>query len=303
MEIIQYDPTLLPDITVAYNDITRNVPHCYPVRSEDFEPVVAGVIHESEGHKRLHSEAAFVARDGRSIRGFIHIGVKRPENGGKTEEGVIRFLWYERGCRGVGQRLLDAATEYFQARDVKTITAFSQDYRYRFYHFDHAYLSDHLDHIQALLAFNGYRKAGGEIFLDWPNYYAVPTSSEIPAEFTFEWENGNGERPTGIVRAHQGGKEIGVCASVCGGEFSHMPEAQDWLFTTWLGVSDEFQGKGLGRYLLHRALQEMRGGGYRHASISTAWDNHRAFLFYSNYGYHVVDWTYGFRRELEEGEQ
>ena len=92
---------------------------------------------------------------------------------------------------------------------------------------------------------------------------------------------------------------MGVCECVSCGEFSHADGAQDWVFTEWLGVEAEFQGKGLGRYLLQRALQEMHGAGYRHAAISTHWRNYRAFLFYSNYGYRVVDWTYGLRREIQ----
>jgi GNAT superfamily N-acetyltransferase len=73
---------------------------------------------------------------------------------------------------------------------------------------------------------------------------------------------------------------------------------QDWFFTDGLGVSDEVQGKGLGRYLLQKARQEMHRIGYRHAAISTDWMNFRAFLFYSNDGYHRVDWTYALRRTV-----
>ena len=100
------------------------------------------------------------------------------------------------------------------------------------------------------------------------------------------------------VVAHSGGKQIGECESVSCGEYSDAREAQDWLFTTVLNVEGPQQGKGLGRRLLWRALVEAREAGYRHAAISTAWDNHRAFLFYSNFGYHVVDWTYGYGKKL-----
>ena len=89
-----------------------------------------------------------------------------------------------------------------------------------------------------------------------------------------------------------------MCECVSYGEFSRVDEVQDWRFTTWLGVSDKFQGKGLGRYLLQRALQELHRTGYRHASISTDWQNFRAAVFYSNYGYHTVDWTYAVRKTL-----
>ena len=82
------------------------------------------------------------------------------------------------------------------------------------------------------------------------------------------------------------------------GEISDAEAAQDWLFVIWLWVKDDLQGQGLGRHLLQRNLQEMHGVGYRHAAISTDWENHRAFLFYSNYGFHQADWTFCYRREL-----
>ena len=131
-------------------------------------------------------------------------------------------------------------------------------------------MSDHLDPVQALLGFNGYQRVAGEVFLDWPNYSPVVSSSpDVSVEVSLEWKQGGGMRPGLIVRARQDEKEIGVCECVSCGEYSHADEAQDWLFTTWLGVSDEMQGRGWGRYLLQRALKEMHGIGCRHASIST----------------------------------
>ncbi len=66
----------------------------------------------------------------------------------------------------------------------------------------------------------------------------------------------------------------------------------DWSFCNWLWIEEQLQGRGLGRFLLRRARLELHRVGYRHAGISTAWDNHRALLFYSNDGYRFVDWTY-----------
>jgi GNAT superfamily N-acetyltransferase len=60
----------------------------------------------------------------------------------------------------------------------------------------------------------------------------------------------------------------------------------------WLGIQEPYQGIGLGKHLLQRGLNEMRGVGYRHASISTAWDNYRAYVLYTHFGFKVVDWTY-----------
>ena len=213
---------------------------------------------------------------------------------------LFGFFGYERGARHVGQAVLEKAETHLKTYNISRILAFSQDYRYRFYHFGHSYLSDALDQVQGLLGFNGYRRCAGEVFLDWENYTVTPIPSSLSVELSVEWEDGRGERPNCTVKAYQGDKQVGICESVCGGEFSSHPDAQDWLHTVWLGIEDEFQGQGLGRYLLQYALEEMQKIGYRHAAISTAWDNHRAFLFYSNCGYRTVDWTYGFVKDLSE---
>ena len=42
----------------------------------------------------------------------------------------------------------------------------------------------------------------------------------------------------------------------------------------------------------------MRKAGFRHAGISTDWDNYRAQLFYTNFGYRLRDRTFAFERDL-----
>lgn len=299
MEVLLHEPAMSSELTLAYNNIVRGVPHCYPVTVEDFASAVAGAVEEGQSHDQLRSEAAFVARRGTLILGFIHVAIQRPKEANEIEQGIIRFFWYERGHRKAGDALLDAAEEYLRQRNVRQITAFPQDYRYPFYYVQNAYLSDHLDQVHALLGFNGYKRVAGEVFLDWVNYEpVVPSPTDVSADISLQWRQGRGTRPGLIVQAYQGKKEIGICVCVSGGEFSHADDAQDWLFTTRIDVSEEMQGKGLGGHLLQRALQEMHDVGYRHAAISTGWQNFRAFLFYSNYGYHVVDWTYALRYEM-----
>ncbi len=301
MEILSYEPDMSPELTSAYNDIIRGVPHCYPVNSEDFASALSVTAGNGQSHERLHSEAAFVAGNGGAPLGFIHIAIEHPKEACETEQGIIRFFWYERGHRQVGQALLNSAEEYFRQREIGHITAFPQRYRYSFYYLRHAYLSEYLDQVHALLGFNGYQPVKGEVFLDWPDYGQIVTSpADVPADISLQWQEGRGKRPGLVVLAHRGETEVGVCESVSCGDFSRADEAQDWLFTTWLGISEQFQGKRLGLHLLRRALQEMHGIGYRHAAISTDWRNFRAFLFYSNCGYHVVDWTYALGRKLED---
>ncbi|MYF98781.1 GNAT family N-acetyltransferase [Candidatus Poribacteria bacterium] len=71
------------------------------------------------------------------------------------------------------------------------------------------------------------------------------------------------------ITASKDGEEVGVCRSLSGGMFFSHSDAQKWIYTDWLGVEEEFQGQGLGKYLLQYSLQEMHKVGYRHASLST----------------------------------
>ena len=114
------------------------------------------------------------------------------------------------------------------------------------------------------MQFNGYEKSGGEVFLNGMGYAAAGLP-ELELEFdeAWEWPRKRGTRPGCHLKAMQGDKL-------------------------------------LGKWLLLRTRNEMLERGYRHTAISTAVSNHRAFLFYSNYGYRVVDWTYGLSKSLLE---
>ena len=304
MEIVQYTSDMQASVTQFYNHLTADVPHCYPIKEQEFATAMCGVMtgKSDKNEGGIDSETAFVAIVNGAVQAFIHVGIGQIGDHEESKEsvGIIRFLGYQRGARRVGQAILEKAEDHLKTYNISRIFAFPQDYRYRFYHFGHSYLSDALDQVQGLLGFNGYHRSGGEVFLDWENYAVTPVPSSLPVTLSVDWKEGRGQLPNCTVRAFQDDKEVGECWSVSGGEFSSHPDAQNWLHTTWLGIEDEFQGQGLGRYLLQYELQEMHKIGYRHAAISTAWDNHRAFLFYSNCGYRTVDWTYEFVKDLSE---
>jgi GNAT superfamily N-acetyltransferase len=210
--------------------------------------------------------------------------------------GIIRFFAYERGNRAAGKALLDAVLSEIRNRTSEGVLAFPSNYRYPCYHFLNANLSNHLDHVEALLGVRGFRRQKSELFLDMPNLTGLPTlTPPIPCELVVERVPGRGKLPGFAVRAFRDGELMGECVHTSGQEYSPRAEAGEWAFCTWLGVKTLWQGKGLGEFLLTRALGEAKELGYSRASISTAGDNYRAFTFYSNHGYRVVDWTYGLR--------
>ena len=135
-----------------YAEASRFVPHCFPATDDEFGAALAGEGgHESDG-RRLREQTVMVAvESGRGV-GFVHVGVEESEKD-QTLRGIVRFLWYPRGRRDLGQSLLDAAERWLRRHGVRTVSVYPETHRYRFYAFAHMYLSDRLDHIQALFLF------------------------------------------------------------------------------------------------------------------------------------------------------
>ena len=116
MEIVQYTPDMQAPVTQFYNRLTADVPHCYPVKAEEFATAIRGVTTGKADKKAggVDSEAAFVAMVNGAVQAFIHVGIEREERVG----GVIRFLGYERGARRAGQAVLEKAETYLKTYDI-----------------------------------------------------------------------------------------------------------------------------------------------------------------------------------------
>lgn len=303
MEIIKYSPDLIKALTKFYNQHIEGLPNCLPIKEGELAKVLwklNGAKDNSE--QALDAEDMFIAMHDGEIIAFIHAGVRKLDNDDKDIIGYIKFLGYKRGERLAGQAVLDAAEEYLNTFDIKSIVAFSSDIeaRYRFHQYEYNSLSNYLDHIQSLLAYNGYKSGNGWASLNWENFNANPVLPDQSVKLTVCWKDGKGERANCTVNAQKGKEDVGACECVSAGEFSQHPKAQDWIYTGWLGVEEEFRGQGFGKYLLQYTLQEMQKVGYRHAILNTSRDNYRALLFYTNLGYKIVDWTYEYTKDVTE---
>ena len=300
MNIVPFKSNMTGHLVAAYNEAVAPVPHCYPVGRQDFLNELAAAI-SGEPSETRREEAVYVAVDQGKLMGFVHVAIGPPKPHRDTEEeGLVRFLWYRPGNRDAGAALLKAAEAHCASQGMKAVNVFPQKHRYSFYFLGSAYMSERLGHVAALLGMGGYRRSEGEVYMEWPDFTVeepAPLPEGLPVQV--ERTTGLGRMPGVTLRVSPEGKQIGISENVSAGEFSRDRLAQEWFFTHWLAVDEDYQGLGLGRYLMQRALWEAQDIGYRHAAISTAWDNHRAFLFYTNFGYQVVDWTYGYRRELK----
>lgn len=299
MEIRPFQSNMIGPLVNVYNKAVESIPHCYRAIRQDFQRTLAPVISGEESETR-RDEAVFVAVRERRVAGFVHAAVGPPKPGKDPEEGLIRFLWYRPGDRAAGAALLQAAEDHCTSLGTRAVNVFPQKHRYEFYMLESAYMSDRLGHIISLLGINGYKRSEGEVYLDWPDF-SISEPGPLPRGLPFEVEHtsGHGRLPGVVVRVVPQGRVIGICKNMSVGEFSRHRLAQDWIFTAWINVDADYQGLGLGRWMLQRSLWEAQQIGYRHAAISTAWDNYRAMMFYTNFGYQVVDWTHGYRCELE----
>ncbi len=298
MQIVPYEPELAPAVADAYNHLTAGLHHCYPTTPERLAAALQPP--DEPGEKpRLHDDHAWVALDGGEVVAFAHAALLKPTDDDPSLRGMIPFFAYRAGRRDAGQALLEMLEAYFAEREIAEIVVFHQDYMWPIYHFAHAYLSDRLVHIHALLQSNGYERSAGEVFLDWPDF-EPPELSEAPVEFELRRKllPGETQRPGFCLLAFQGERQIAECWNASCGERAPGSAAEDWCLTTWLCVEEAYRGQRLGAHMLALALAEMRELGYPHAAISTSWTNHRAQLFYANFGYHTSDWTYAVSKRL-----
>ncbi len=283
--IVEFDSKHAEALRQVFETTTADCAHCHSVDSAIFVETLSGKTESAV------NECVLVSIGPEGPSGFCHALIQNPEDQEGTL-GAIRFLGYAPGDRGSGLALLRAAVDYCQSSGVARIRAFHQRERYPFYHRNHAYLSDRIGHIQALLSCEGFRKQGGEVHLDWENCEpGEPFEIEQPVDLTWVSEESAGSIPAFKGKAMMDETLVGEC-HVASCADCHASQGER-LFVNWLGVEEDFQGKGYGRYILQEALREGRRLGYQHAAISTAFNNHRAYAFYTNYGFRVTDWTYG----------
>ncbi len=288
------EPALL---RAAVQRALAGVPHCYPVSEDELAQALEGP-QSCKAADRLGNDRIWLAGSPAEPLGMLHLATERPESGGQPR-GAIRFFWFAPGCEAAGAELLARAEASLREQGVSRLIAWHYDHTYPFYHAEHAYLTQQHGHTHTLLQAQGYQEYGSEVVLDWPHYDPTPPPSILlPIKLTYEWERGRAARRGLVLLARTEKDEAGVCVCISLGEFSRAPEAQNWLYTRWLGVAEEWRRRGLGRYLMRQALHTLHGEGYRHAAICALGDNEPALALYTGLGYQVVDWTRAYEKTL-----
>jgi ribosomal protein S18 acetylase RimI-like enzyme len=296
MKTDMHDLLAAPSLYPTYARLTRGTPFCYDVSCEEF---VDGATYTGPWPRaQLTDERVITAVEGGNVVGFAQVGVASSQGDDDDDRGVIRFFIYPPGRRDVGGAVLRGVDAYLREQDLRRAEAFIHGYSYRPYHLGFGALSATLGHVHGLLGSHGYRVADTERFLLWDGYdETLPPRPTAGAEVTTKTSDGGGQLPDFALTATYAGESVGECLTHSVGRYSRASEAQRTLFTAWLGVSDGWQGKGWGRYLLMRSLSVGRQLGYQSAVISADARNYRALLLYTNAGYKVANCGYSFRKD------
>ncbi|MXX04062.1 MAG: hypothetical protein F4X08_01050 [Gemmatimonadetes bacterium] len=307
-----------------YNGQFSGMPYCYPVTEDEFRTGVLWHEEEDRPYEDLSDESILVVEgDDGAVAGFAHVAICR-----KGEEhdrvglhpieelledriGLIRFFHYRAGGRQAGQTLLEAAEAHLRSFGVSQIRAFSY-FGYRFHRFCHAFQSDRMGHVGALLCMNDYRITRGIILLELPDFAVSDPVLPDPGVTTrFDVRPGRGRLPNMEFQLFRGDQCIGQGFAQSLGDFCRSPQAQDTFYIPWFSiegspvggrVSEGEQGKGFGRYMMEVLLREMHQLGYRHATTQANTGSPRPILLYTNMGYRVVETNYqyfkDFKREI-----
>lgn len=302
MEIVPFEPKMAEDVARCYSDVVASAPYCEPVGGEWFADLTR------LERQPLTEEEILVARHGGEAVGFAHVGVAAPASEDwhyKGEPGVIRFLAYRQGRRPVGAALLEAAERWLRERGRPRIIAGHCNFMHPFYHLPFGHISERISHLPPLFGMAGYAVEDSEVFFAWEDFESpMVHQPDLGVEVVVEWRDQvETFGPGVVVHPKRGNKTFGECHIVRLGWDTWRPEISEWCFCTSLHIDEPLQGKGLGKYMLSLGLQEAREKGLRHAMISTDWNNYRAYLFYTNFGFRFLDRTFSFRKDFDRAEQ
>ena len=296
VEIVPYEPDMAAGLACCYNGLMAPVPYHHPAAEDWFRDLRPAEF------QSCTEEAVLVALEDGQVVGFTHVGISAPPTHKwhiKGEPGVIRFLSYRPGERAVGAALLEAAERWLWEHERTKIVAGFSGYMYPFYPLPGGHISDRISHVPPLFGMAGYAVPESEVLFHWLDYQPpeVPRP-DVEFELACEAKQTDQRGLAVTIRAMQGDRQVGECnmSSLRGDPW--RPQFADWCVSGELLVAEAMQGRGLGKYLHARGLAEMRRDGCRHAMISTDWNNYRAYLFYTNFGYSFLDRTSGFGRDL-----
>ena len=284
IQIVEQQASHAAALREIYVSATSAAPHCRFV--PDVERFAECLLSPRATPTRI-----FVAEQDGAPQGFAAL-VQIKSQGDGAERDEITALFFAHPA--AGQALLDAC----EAQASGEVLAFPADHGHCpivGYNGGWDGLPDRMPAVAQLLARNGYAPYYRELSLVCDLAGVAPAPGDAPAGF--EVRESIGDDKQFVQHALIDGREVGECHYVTlaswGGE-----RAARTAYVWWLNVQPEARRRGIGRYLMLRALDHMRRLGCDTCWLTTGAENWPAQPLYLALAFEIVDCSASYRKRV-----
>ena len=268
-----------------YNMLTRRLPHCFPAGRSEFREAM-------EAPPELaNAPLQFAAIEGDWLQGFAFGSVCDDSDGparvAEPGDGLLTGLY----CRSsaAAEALISAALRHLGLAGAARFVAFDAGEsrnHLRFFNSGFPACSETLAFVPQSLARSGFVVATRELHLTRDlicEETGPPSHLKSPPGIGARWIS---DHPA-LLELHAMRRERAIAR--CEGRLLqsrlNAAAARSRGYIQWLGVDPEFQGRGIGRFLLREMLRRMALLGMKQVFLTTGSQNWRAQPLYYSEGF------------------
>jgi ribosomal protein S18 acetylase RimI-like enzyme len=274
-----------------YLSATLAAPHCR---------FVPGVERFAECliNPRATPTRIFVAEAQGAPRGFAALGRVKSEGDGAEQDAITALFFADPAA---GQALLDAC----EAQAPGDLLAFPAEHSrcpIAGYNGGWDGLPDRMPAVAQMLARNGYTPYYRELNLICDLDHAALEPGAPPDGIDVRESIGEFRKFYYVSQALDGERLAGQCHYITMAELED-PSAARTGYISWLHVESEARRRGIGRYLMLRALDHLRRLGCDTCWLTTGADNWPAQPLYLALGFEMVDCSASYRKSRKHDER
>lgn len=284
LQITQPQPMQIGALREIYLAATSAAPHCRFV--PDLDRFGACLLGSYTTPRQI-----FVAEESGTPQGFAALGRLKNETA-DTENDAITALFFTHAA--AGQALLEACESQARPGDLLAFPDQHNQCPIAGYNGGWDGLPDRIPAVAQLLARSGYTPYHRELHLSCDLSRAVPIqAAALPG---VKLESQAGEQPHSFaLYAMSGGRKAGEChyitlASILGPSAAHIG------YIDWLHIEPDSRRRGIGRYLMVQALDDLRRRGCDTCWLTTGANNWPAQPLYLALGFEMVDCSASYRK-------
>jgi GNAT superfamily N-acetyltransferase len=309
MRVRPYEPGDAEEVHALYAGLVAHLPHHRPVTLEQLAAEILTSRHRA-GRRQAPEEngSALVADHRGRVAAFVR-GTYTPVDLNDwpetTETGLLEWLVAGPEDEESARAAIRAALAELDRHQPRRVYACAYSFGPTFHNEACAMLPSAWAWLGHWLGLERFAPQHGEIRLRKPltgpvERPTLPPGAELRAEPTrFAHVVDEGLEPdTNSFCRHLriGDEEAGQCHCYWSEAFI-AGAGHGNLYVSWLGISEAWRGRGLGRVLLRNAIAHAAERGAASVTLTTGAENYRAQALYFSEGFRLVDVMWQFERK------